>query len=158
MTNPNLAMARELSNSLDDRHMTIRTRIDTLAAIVAHLIDHLDPPIQPDDWHYPVRAEARAQVPAPERNTNSMTDLTPHPPSALEASAAAKVAQDEVAKAERSGRMAAEFARYALEDVRAIPDLLHDIADALTDYQAAVEARDAAMVAVIASLEKELGR
>lgn len=151
----NLALARELSNSLDDRHMTIRTRIDTLAAIVAHLIDHLDPPIQPDDWHYPVRAEARAQVPAPERKTNNMTDFTPHPP---EASAAAKVAQDEVAKAERSVRMAAEFARYALEDVRAIPDLLHDIADALTDYQAAVEARDAAMVAVIAALEKELGR
>lgn len=153
MTNPNLAMARELSNSLDDRHMTIRTRIDTLAAIVAHLIDHLDQPARPDDWHYPVRKYLPLK-----RNTNNMTDLTPHPPSALEASAAAKVAQDEVAKAERSVRMAAEFARYALEDVRAIPDLLHDIADALTDYQAAVEARDAAMVAVIAALEKELGR
>ena len=76
----------------------------------------------------------------------------------LEASAAAKVAQDKVAKAERSVLLAAEFARCALEDVRSIPDLLHDIADALADYQAAVEARDAARAALIAALDKELDR
>lgn len=38
----NLALARALSNSLDDRHMLIRTRIDRLAAIAANLIAHLE--------------------------------------------------------------------------------------------------------------------
>ena len=75
----------------------------------------------------------------------------------LEASAAAKVAQDEVAKAERSARMAAEFARYALEDYAHRPDIAA-LLDALAAHQAATTARETAVAALIAALEKELDR
>ena len=75
----------------------------------------------------------------------------------LEASAAAKVAQDELVKAEHSLAMAAEFARYALEDYAHRPDIA-DLLDALAAHQAATTAREAAGAALIAALEKELDR
>ena len=75
----------------------------------------------------------------------------------LEASAAAKVAQDEVVKAEHSLAMTAEFARYALEDYAHRPDIAA-LLDALAVYQAATTAREAAGAALIAALEKELDR
>ena len=86
-----------------------------------------------------------------------MTDLIARVPSILEASAAAKVAQDEVVKAERSLLMAVEFARYALEDYADRPDIA-DLLDALAAHQAATTAREAAGAALIAALEKELDR
>ena len=86
-----------------------------------------------------------------------MTDLTSRPPSVLEASTAAQDAQDEVAKAEHSLAMAAEFAQYALEDYAHRPDIAA-LLDALTTYQAAQTAREAAGAALIAALEKELDR
>ena len=75
----------------------------------------------------------------------------------LEASAAANAARDEVVKAEHSLAMAAEFARYALEDYAHRPDIAA-LLDALTVYQAAQTARGAATAALIAALEKELDR
>ena len=86
-----------------------------------------------------------------------MTDLIARAPSILDASAAAKAAQDEVVKAEHSLAMAVEFARYALEDYAHRPDIA-DLLDALTTYQAAQTAREAAGTALIAALEKELDR
>ena len=84
-----------------------------------------------------------------------MTDLIS--PSILEASTAAKAAQDEMVKAEHSLAMAAEFARYALEDYAHRPDIA-DLLDALAAHQAATTAREAAGAALIAALEKELDR
>ena len=86
-----------------------------------------------------------------------MTDLISRVPSILEASAAAKAAQDEVVKAEHSLAMAAEFARYALEDYAHRPDIAA-LLDALAAHQAATTAREAAGAALIAALEKELDR
>ena len=86
-----------------------------------------------------------------------MTDLIARVPSILEASAAATAAQDEVAKAEHSLAMAAEFAQYALEDYAHRPDIAA-VLDALTTYQAAQTAREAAGTALIAALERELDR
>ena len=86
-----------------------------------------------------------------------MTDLIARVPSILEASTAANAAQDEVAKAERGVLMAAEFARYALEDYAHRPDVAA-LLDALTAHQAAQTAREAATAALIAALEKELDR
>ena len=86
-----------------------------------------------------------------------MTDLIARVPSILEASTAANAAQDEVAKAERGVLMAAEFARYALEDYADRPDVAA-LLDALTAYRAAQTAREAASAALIAALEKELDR
>ena len=75
----------------------------------------------------------------------------------LEAAAAANAAQDEVAKAEHSLAMAAEFARYALEDYAHRPDIAA-LLDALAAHQAATTARETANTALIAALEKELDR
>ena len=86
-----------------------------------------------------------------------MTDLISRVPSILEASAAAKAAQDEVVKAEHSLAMAAEFARYALEDYAHRPDIAA-LLDALAAHQAAAAARETAVAALIAALEKELDR
>ena len=86
-----------------------------------------------------------------------MTDLISRVPSILEASIAAKAAQDEVVKAESSLVMAVEFAQYALEDYADRPDIAA-LLDALTVRQAAEAAREAAGVALIAALEKELDR
>ena len=66
-----------------------------------------------------------------------MTDLIARVPSILEASTAANAAQDEVAKAERGVLMAAEFARYTLEDYAHRPDnaaLLDGLADGLAGF------------------------
>ena len=86
-----------------------------------------------------------------------MTDLISRVPSILEASAAAKAAQDEVVKAEHSLLMAVEIAQYALEDYAHRPAIAA-VLDALTAYQAAEEAREAATAALVAALEKELDR
>ena len=86
-----------------------------------------------------------------------MTDLIARVPSILDASAAVNAARDEVVKAEHSLAMAAEFARYALEDYAHRPDIA-DLLDALAVYQAAQTAREAAGAALIAALEKELDR
>ena len=86
-----------------------------------------------------------------------MTDLIARAPSTLEASTAVNAAQDEVVKAEHSLAMAAEFARYALEDYAHRPDIA-DLLDALAAHQAAEAAREAAGAALIAALEKELDR
>ena len=86
-----------------------------------------------------------------------MTDLIARAPSILEASTAAKAAQDEVVKAEQSLLMAAEFARYALEDYAHRPDIAA-LLDALAAHQAAAAARETAVAALIAALEKELDR
>ena len=86
-----------------------------------------------------------------------MTDLIARVPSILEASTAAKAAQDEVVKAEHGVLMAAEFARYALEDYAHRPDITA-LLDALAVYQAAQTARETAVAALIAALEKELDR
>ena len=77
--------------------------------------------------------------------------------SILEASTAAKAAQDEVVKAEHSLAMAAEFARYTLEDYAHRPDIAA-LLDALAVYQAAQTAREAATAALTAALEKGLDR
>ena len=86
-----------------------------------------------------------------------MTDLIARVPSILEASTAAKAAQDEVVKAEHSVLMAAEIAQYALEDYAHRPDVAA-LLDALAVYQAAQTAREAASAALVAALEKELDR
>ena len=86
-----------------------------------------------------------------------MTDLTSRPPSILEASAAANATRDEMVKAEHSLAMAAEFARYALEDYAHRPDIA-DLLDALAAHQAAEAAREAATAALTAALEKALDR
>ena len=86
-----------------------------------------------------------------------MTDLIARAPSILEASTAAKAAQDEVVKAEWSLLLAAEFARYALEDYAHRPDIAA-LLDALAAHQAAAAARETAVAALIAALEKELDR
>ena len=75
----------------------------------------------------------------------------------LEALRHTKVARDEVVKAEHSLAMAAEFARYALEDYAHRPDVAA-LLDALAVYQAAQTAREAALAALTAALEKELDR
>lgn len=75
----------------------------------------------------------------------------------LEALRHAQATRDEVVKAEHSLAMAAEFARYALEDYAHRPDIA-DLLDALAVYQAATTAREAAGAALIAALEKELDR
>ena len=77
--------------------------------------------------------------------------------SILEALRHTQAARDEVVKAEHSFAMAAEFARYALEDYAHRPDIA-DLLDALAVYQAATTAREAAGAALIAALEKELDR
>ena len=86
-----------------------------------------------------------------------MTDLISRAPSTLEASTAVKAARDEVVKAEHSLAMAAEFARYALEDYAHRPDIAA-LLDALAAHQAAAAARETAVAALIAALEKELDR
>ena len=86
-----------------------------------------------------------------------MTDLIARVPSILDASAAVNAARDEVVKAEHSLAMAAEFARYALEDYAHRHDIA-DLLDALAAHQAATTAREAAGAALIAALEKELDR
>ncbi len=75
----------------------------------------------------------------------------------LEASAAAKAAQDELVKAEHSVLMAAEIAQYALEDYADRPAIAA-LLDALTAYQAAEAARQRARDTLAAALEKELDR
>ena len=86
-----------------------------------------------------------------------MTDLIARAPSILEALRHTQAAQDEVVKAEHSLAMAAEFARYALEDYAHRPDVAA-LLDALAVYQAAQTAREAATAALIAALEKALDR
>ena len=75
----------------------------------------------------------------------------------LEALRHTQAARDEVVKAEHSLAMAAEFARYALEDYAHRPDIAA-LLDALAVYQAAQTAREAALAALTAALEKELDR
>ena len=75
----------------------------------------------------------------------------------LEASTAAKAAQDEVVKAENSLLLAAEFAQYTLEDYAHRPDIAA-LLDALAAHQAAATARETANTALTAALEKELDR
>ncbi len=75
----------------------------------------------------------------------------------LEALRHAQAARDEVVRAEHSLAMAAEFARYALEDYAHRPDVAA-LLDALAAHQAATTAREAATAALIAALEKELDR
>ena len=86
-----------------------------------------------------------------------MTDLISRVPSILEASAAAKAAQDEVVKAEHSLLMAVEIAQYALEDYAHRPAIAA-VLDALTAYQAADVDHSAACVALAAALKQELDR
>ena len=86
-----------------------------------------------------------------------MTDLISRVPSILEASAAAKAAQDEVVKAEHSLLMAVEIAQYALEDYADRPAIAA-LLDALTVYQAAEAARRTASDALAAAVKKELDR
>ncbi len=86
-----------------------------------------------------------------------MTDSIARVPSIPEASTAAKAAQDEVLKAEQSLLMAVEIAQFALEDYAHRPDIAA-LLDALAAHQAATTAREAATVALIAALEKELDR
>lgn len=68
-----------------------------------------------------------------------------------------QAARDEVVKVEHSLAMAAEFARYTLEDYAHRPDIAA-LLDALAVYQVAQTAREAAMAALTAALEKELDR
>lgn len=75
----------------------------------------------------------------------------------LEALRLVQAARDEVVRAEHSLAMAAEFARYALEDYAHRPDVAA-LLDALAAHQAATTAREAATAALIAALEKELDR
>ena len=86
-----------------------------------------------------------------------MTDLIARVPSILEASTAAKAAQDEVVKAERSLLLAVEIAQYALEDYAHRPAIAA-VLDAITAYQAAETARQAARGILAAALKKELDR
>ena len=75
----------------------------------------------------------------------------------LEALRHTQAARDEVVRAEHSLAMAAEFARYALEDYAHRPDIAA-LLDALAAHQAAEAAREAATAALIAALEKEADR
>ena len=75
----------------------------------------------------------------------------------LEASTAAQATRDEVVKAESSLLMAVEIAQYALEDYAHRPDIAA-LLDALAAHQAAAAARETAVAALIAALEKELDR
>ena len=75
----------------------------------------------------------------------------------LEALRHTQAARDEVVRAEHSLAMAAEFARYALEDYAHRPDVAA-LLDALAVDQAAQTAREAAGAALTAALEKELDR
>ena len=75
----------------------------------------------------------------------------------LDALRHSQAARDEVVKAEHSLAMAAEFARYALEDYAHRPDIAA-LLDALAVCQAATTGREAATAALIAALEKELDR
>ena len=75
----------------------------------------------------------------------------------LEALRHTQAARDEVIRAEHSLAMAAEFARYALEDYAHRPDIAA-LLDALAVYQAAQTARGAATTALTAALEKALDR
>ena len=86
-----------------------------------------------------------------------MTDLIARVPSILEASTAAKAAQDEVVKAERSLLLAVEIAQYTLEDYAHRPAIAA-VLDAITAYRGAQTAREAAGVALIDALTKELDR
>ena len=86
-----------------------------------------------------------------------MTDLISRVPSILEASAAAKAAQDEVVKAEHSLLMAVEIAQYALEDYAHRPAIAA-VLDALTAYQAADVDHSAACVTLAAALDQEFDR
>ena len=86
-----------------------------------------------------------------------MTDLTSRPPSVLDALRHESATRDEVAKAEHSLAMAAEFARYTLEDYAHRPDIAA-LLDALAAYRAAQTAREAANTALTAALEKALDR
>ena len=86
-----------------------------------------------------------------------MTDLISRVPSILEASTAAKAAQDEVVKAERFVLLAVEFAQYALADYADRPAVAA-LLDALTDYRGAQTAREAAGAALIDALTKALDR
>ena len=75
----------------------------------------------------------------------------------LEALRHESATRDEVVKAEHSLAMAAEFARYALEDYAHRPDIAA-LLDALAAYRAAQTAREAANTALTAALEKALDR
>lgn len=75
----------------------------------------------------------------------------------LDALRHSQATRDEVVKAEHSVLLAAEFARYTLEDYAHRPDIAA-LLDALAVYQAATTAREAATAALIAALEKELDR
>ena len=75
----------------------------------------------------------------------------------LEASTAAQATRDEVVKAESSLLMAVEIAQYALDDYAHRPDIAA-LLDALAAHQAAAAARETAVAALIAALEKELDR
>ena len=75
----------------------------------------------------------------------------------LEALRHTQAARDEVVKSEHSLAMAAEFARYTLEDYAHRPDIAA-LLDALAVYQAAQTAHETATTALIAALEKELDR
>ena len=86
-----------------------------------------------------------------------MTDPIARSMTILEASTAAKTAQDEVVKAERSLLLAVEIAQYALEDYAHRPAIAA-LLDALAAHQAATTARETANTALIAALEKELDR
>ena len=86
-----------------------------------------------------------------------MTDLIARVPSILEASTAVNAAQDEVVRAKCSLLLAAEFAQYAIEDYADRPDIAA-LLDALAAHQAAAAARETAVAALIAALEKELDR
>lgn len=73
----------------------------------------------------------------------------------LEALRHESATRDEVVKAEHSLAMAAEFARYTLEDYAHRPDIAA-LLDALAVYQAAQTAREAAGTALIDALTKAL--
>ena len=75
----------------------------------------------------------------------------------LEALRHTQAARDEVVKAERGLLLAAEFARYTLEDYAHRPDIAA-LLDALAAHQAATTARQAARDTLAAALEKEFDR
>ena len=86
-----------------------------------------------------------------------MTDPIARSMTILEASTAAKAAQDEVVKAEWSLLLAVEIAQYALEDYAHRPAIAA-VLDAITAYQAAETARQAARDTLAAALDKEFDR
>ena len=75
----------------------------------------------------------------------------------LEALRHTQATRDEVVKAEHSLAMAVEIAQYALEDYAHRPAIAA-VLDAITDYQAAQTARQAARDTLAAALDKELDR